>query len=127
MIVGTGIDLVEISRIVSAVEKHGDRFLKRLFSPEELDYCLGKAAQNQHLAGRFAAKEAVFKALGTGWAEGVSWLGVEILPGKAGAPQIKLSGPAKERLRSIGGQRIHISISHTDKMATAVAIVEGGE
>ncbi len=126
MIIGTGIDLVEISRIVSAIEKHGDRFLKRLFSPEELDYCLGKAARDQHLAGRFAAKEAVFKALGTGWAEGVSWLGVEILPGIAGAPQINLSGPAKERLRSIGGQRIHISISHTDKMATAVAIVEDG-
>jgi holo-[acyl-carrier protein] synthase len=124
MILGTGLDLVEVERIAALARKHGDRFLQRVFTPAELEYAMPKAARFQHLAGRFAAKEAVFKALGTGWGGGVSWKTVEIGAAEGGAPEARLSGGAEERLAAMGGRKVHVSITHTEGMAAASAIVE---
>ncbi len=124
MILGTGIDLIEIARIAELAHKHGDRFLKRVFTDGEIGYAMPKAARYQHLAGRFAAKEAVFKALGTGWAQGVSWKLVEVCPSEGGAPQVVLSGGAAARLSEMGGRRVHVSITHTEGMAAATAVIE---
>jgi holo-[acyl-carrier protein] synthase len=125
MILGTGIDLVEVARIAELVQKHGERFLRRVFTPAEIEYAMPKASRYQHLAGRFAAKEAVFKALGTGWARGVSWKLVEVRAGDGGAPSARLSGGAAERLSAMGGSRVHLSITHTEGLAAATAVVEG--
>ena len=125
MILGTGLDLVEVARIAGLVERHGERFLQRVFTPAELDYCLPRAARDQHLAGRFAAKEAVFKALGTGWAEDVSWKQIQVLPDKGGAPRAELSGPAAARLAAMGGRSVLLSITHAAGCAAATAIIEG--
>jgi len=125
MILGTGLDLVEVARIADLAERHGERFLKRVFTDAELEYCLPRAARNVHLAGRFAAKEAVFKALGTGWSETVSWKQVEVLPGESGAPEVKLSGGAAVRLAALGGSRVHVSITHDAGVAAASALIEG--
>ena len=125
MILGTGLDIVEVARIADLAARHGERFLNRVYTPREQEYCLDKAARDQHLAGRFAVKEAVFKALGTGWAEGINWRQIEVLPGPLGAPAVALSGAAAERLRSMGGRGIHVSITHVAGLAAASAIVEG--
>ena len=125
MILGTGLDLVEVARIAEIAGRHGRRFLDRVFTPAELDYCMGKAAREQHLAGRFAAKEAVFKALGTGWAGGVSWKLVEVISAESGLPEVRLSGRAAERLAGMGGRAVHLSITHTRGLAAASAVVEG--
>jgi holo-[acyl-carrier protein] synthase len=125
MILGTGLDLVEVARIADLAARHGDRFLKRVFTDAELAYCLPRAGRNAHLAGRFAAKEAVFKALGTGWSETISWKQIEVLPGPSGAPEITLARGALERLASLGGRRVHISITHTADLAAASAVIEG--
>jgi holo-[acyl-carrier protein] synthase len=124
MILGTGLDIVEVARIADLAARHGERFLKRVYTPGELEYCLGRAARDQHLAGRFAVKEAVFKALGTGWAEGVNWRQIEVLPGPLGAPSVALLGAAAERLRSMGGRGIHVSITHVAGLAAASAVIE---
>ena len=125
MILGTGLDLVEVMRIAEIIQKHGDRFLNRVFTEAEISYSLPKAARYQHLAGRFAAKEAVFKALGTGWARGVGWKAVEVVSTGKTRPEIRLTGGARKRLREMGGERVHLSITHTEGMAAASAIVEG--
>jgi holo-[acyl-carrier protein] synthase len=125
MILGIGMDLVEVARIADLAVRHRERFLNRVYTPAELEYCLPKAARDQHLAGRFAAKEAVFKALGTGWSETVSWKQVEVLPGESGAPEVKLSGGAAARLAALGGSRVHVSITHDAGVAAASALIEG--
>ena len=125
MILGTGLDIVEVARIAELAGKHGERFLKRVFTEAEVKYAMPRAARWQHLAGRFAAKEAVFKALGTGWGQGVSWKLVEVLPAEAGRPEIRLSGEAAERLAELGGRTVHLSITHTEGLAAASAIIEG--
>ena len=125
MILGTGLDLVEVARIADLAARHGERFLKRVFTPAELDYCLPKAARDVHLAGRFAAKEAVFKALGTGWSETVSWKQVEVLANASGAPEVKLTGGAAGRLAALGGKRVFVSITHDARLAAASATIEG--
>lgn len=125
MIVGTGLDLVEVSRIADLAARHGERFLKRVYTDAELEYCLPKASRDTHLAGRFAAKEAVFKALGTGWSETVSWKQIEVLPGPLGAPEVRLHRGAAERMNQLGGKRVHVSITHDGRMAAASAIIEG--
>ncbi len=125
MILGTGLDLVEVARIADLVRRHGERFLKRVYTDAELEYCLPRASRDVHLAGRFAAKEAVFKALGTGWSETVSWRQIEILPGPSGAPEATLRRGALDRLQAMGGRRVHLSITHTADLASASAIIEG--
>ena len=124
MILAIGIDIVDVSRIEQAVERHGERFLGRIYTPAEVAYCDGRGARFVHLAGRFAAKEAAMKALGTGWAEGVAWREVEILPSAGGPPQLSLHGVARARFEALGASRAHLSISHTGALAVAQVIFE---
>lgn len=125
MIVGTGVDIAEVARIRQALERHGDRFLKRVFTPEEIRYCTGKVNSAERLAARFAAKEAGMKAIGTGWRRGVAWKDFEVvrLPGQR--PQLRFSGRAAEIAQALGCKTIHLSLSHTAEQAIAHVILEG--
>ena len=123
-IAGTGIDLVEVSRIGEALERHGDRFLTRVFTPAEVAYSRSGGVFTEHLAGRFAVKEAVLKALGTGWTGRMRWRDIEVRTRSSGEPSVELAGSAARRARDLGIVRIHISISHTREHAVAHAIAE---
>lgn len=127
-IVGHGIDIVETSRIRRLVEEHGQRFLDRCFTAPEQAYCLrNHKRQVEHLAGRFAAKEAVLKVLGTGWRGNIAWTDIEILPEPSGQPKIKLSGECERIAKQLGITQWHVSISHIETHATASAIgLKGG-
>jgi holo-[acyl-carrier protein] synthase len=118
-------DLVEVARIAELAGRHGQRFLERIFTAGEIEYAMPRAARYQHLAGRFAAKEAVFKALGTGWSPEVGWKNVEVVSDARGRPEARLTGGAARRLESLGGSRVHLSITHTRGLAAASAVVEG--
>jgi holo-[acyl-carrier protein] synthase len=125
MIVGTGVDITEVRRIKAAVERFGERFLSRVFTPEELRYCMGKPNAAERLAARFAAKEAGMKAIGTGLRHGVTWHDVEVvrLPGQR--PNLKFHGKAAEFAERLGCTRVHLSLSHTAEQAIAHVILEG--
>jgi len=126
MIVGTGVDITEVARIKAAMERFGERFLSRVFTPEEVRYCLGKPNAEESLAARFAAKEAGMKAIGTGLRHGVTWHDLEVvrLPGQR--PVLKFSGKAAELATRLGCRRVHLSLSHTADHAIAYVILEGG-
>lgn len=121
--VGHGIDIVETSRIRQMLEEHGDRFLDRCFTPAEQAYC-GKRTKRyfEHLAGRFAAKEAVLKVIGTGWRGGIAWTDIEVLNEESGQPRIRLTGETERIANQQGITRWMISISHIETHATASAI-----
>lgn len=122
-IVGHGIDIVETARIKRSVEEHGLRFLDRVFTPREQQYCeLNKKRYFEHLAGRFAAKEAVLKVLGTGWRGGIAWTDIEIINEPSGQPKLTLSGECLRIAAELGISRWHVSISHIETHATASAI-----
>ncbi|MDO5110943.1 MAG: holo-ACP synthase [Clostridia bacterium] len=121
MILGTGVDIIEISRVGKAAKREG--FVKRIFSADEIAYWEQKNCAAETLAGAFAAKEAVSKALGTGFGR-IRWTEVEILHTQSGAPYVRLSGEAFLRLRELCGSNVHISISHCKGYAMAQAIVE---
>lgn len=126
MILGTGIDMVEVSRMERILAASWvDRFLARVFSPEEVDVCLRNARPSQAFSARFAAKEAVAKALGTGFSQGVSPSNIVVRGGERQRPTIELSGSALTEAKSRGVSRIHVSLSHTPTTACAVVIVEG--
>lgn len=125
MIVGLGTDIVEIDRIAGMIERHGDSFLDRVFTPAERAYCGGKRHAAQHYAGRWAAKEAAMKALGTGFVPGVGWHDFEVLPEQSGAPRLTLTGGAAEKARSLGIEAILVTMSHCKTYATATAIAVG--
>lgn len=127
MILGTGLDIVEIDRIARLFERHGDRAVRLLLTAEEARRVPDGAGRAAHLAGRFAAKEAVMKALGTGWAGGVSFRQITITNDAAGRPTVALSGAAASRCQALGGHTWHVSISHGRDYAVAHAILEGGE
>jgi holo-[acyl-carrier protein] synthase len=120
MIEALGIDLIEIKRVKKVKERWGKRFLERVYTPKELEYCLKKRYPENSLAGRFAAKEAVMKALGTGLSSGVSWREIEILNDKKGKPEVALYGKTKKIL---GKRKVLISISHTKEDAIAQAVI----
>lgn len=124
MIIGAGVDVVEIARIRSIIERLQDRFILRVFTPAEQQFCLGHRDPAPHFAVRFAAKEALFKALGTGWAKGVTWLDVEILRERQDAPAMTLHGEAQKLSESMGTTRVHVSLSHSDQWAVAMVILE---
>ena len=127
-IVGHGIDIVETGRIRRSVEEHGQRFLDRVFTAQEQQYCAANVKRYyEHLAGRFAAKEAVLKVLGTGWRGGISWTDIEVTKERSGQPKILLTGECLRIASEIGIQRWHISISHIETHATASAIGLRGE
>jgi len=124
MIVGIGIDLVETARIKEGIDQHGDRFIRRLYTPGEIEYCEKFKNRAERYAARFAAKEAAFKALGTGWREGVRWLDVEVTNQPNGKPELLLHGRAEELARSLGVRRRSISISHADQYAVVQVVFE---
>ena len=124
MIVGTGIDVVEIPRFRKVTERVKDRFLFRVFTPAEQEYCRAHRDPSPHFAVRFAAKEALFKALGTGWAKGVTWQDAEVLREGQDAPMMILHGRALKLSEEKSVQAIHLSLSHTDQWAVAMVILE---
>ncbi len=124
MIIGTGVDLVEIERLRKVLEKLKDRFVHRVFTAQEQQYCSAHRDPAPHFAARFAAKEALFKALGTGWARGVTWLDVEVRRERQDAPILRLSGEALRLSESMGAHKIHLSLSHSDQWAIAMVILE---
>jgi holo-[acyl-carrier protein] synthase len=125
MIVGTGVDIAKVGRIKAAVERFGDRFLKRVFTPAEVRYCMGKTNAAERLAARFAAKEAGMKAIGTGLRHGVTWQDVEVLRLPGQRPVLKFNGKAAEFADRLGCKRTHLSLSHTREQAIAHVILEG--
>lgn len=124
MIVGTGVDIAEVDRIEAALKRFGDRFLKRVFTPDEVRYCLGKPNTTERLAARFAAKEAGMKAIGTGLRHGITWHDVEVVRVPGQRPILKFSGKAAEFANRMGCKRTHLSLSHTADQAIAHVILE---
>jgi len=123
MVKGVGVDVVEVDRMAKLLkDESGGRFLDRVYTSFEIQYCQGKARKNEHLAARFAAKEAVLKALGTGWSKGIGWKDVEVRNDDAGLPHVVLYGKAQELFRSRGGGKVLLSLSHTSSVAIAQAI-----
>ena len=125
MILGSGIDIIEVGRVETAREKHGERFLKRILHPAETAYCLSHKSPGPFLAARFAAKEAISKAFGTGIGAQLGWQDMEIGRKDTGEPYVILHGKGLELLSRRGARCVHLSLSHTEKYATAVAILEG--
>jgi holo-[acyl-carrier protein] synthase len=127
MIVGTGIDIAEVERIAASIDRFGRRFLERVFTADEIRYCESKANKAERYAGRFAAKEAAMKAIGTGWNRGVTWHDVEVQRVPGGRPTIALHGKAAEFFAKLGATRAHLSITHTKGLAMAQVILESAE
>jgi len=124
MLIGTGVDLIEIERIANSIERYGERFLHRVYTDHEIAYCQRKRASAESFAARFAAKEAAAKALGTGISRGVSWLEIEVTREPGGRPLLALSGRAAERARELGVVRLSVSLTHTREIAMAVVVME---
>ena len=124
MILGIGIDIIEIGRIRDSHQKYGDRFIERILLPAEIDYCLQQKDPAPSLAARFAAKEAIAKAFGTGISAELGWHDMEVARHDTGAPHVVLHGKGKELFEARGGDSVHISLSHTAHLATAMAILE---
>ena len=124
MIVGLGIDIEEVSRVRGAIERYGENFLKRVFTPQEIAYCGRKKNPYERYAARFAAKEAGMKALGTGWRHGITWRDFEVGHAPGGRPILKLSGVALEFFGRLGGTNIALSLTHTAHQAMAEVIIE---
>lgn len=124
MVIGIGIDVVQNERIRGSLSKFGSRFLNRIYTESEIAYCNGCVDPGIHFAARFAAKEAAFKALGTGWSTGVRWRDVEILRLPSGKPELHLHGAALEHAGSIGAKRFHVSLTHDQLVSCAVVLFE---
>jgi holo-[acyl-carrier protein] synthase len=124
MVRGIGVDIIEIGRIQKSIENLGDGFLTKIFTPGEIQYCSSKNNAAQHFAARFAAKEAVSKALATGWSGDFAWKDVEVMNDPLGQPRITLSGKLKEALI---GSTILASLSHSESHVVAMVLIEGGE
>lgn len=121
-IYGLGTDIIECTRIARVIARHGDVFLQRIFTPHEIAYCHGKARATEHFAGRWAAKEAIFKALGTGWRGHIQWTDFEIRRDDMGKPLVHVAGTSKDFLIEHRIGNILISLSHCREYATATAI-----
>jgi len=121
MIVGLGLDLVRVERATAMLARHGERFLSRCFAPGEVV----RPRDGEHVAGLLAAKEAAFKALGTGWDMGVGWRDVAVSRAASGAPRLTLTGGAAARAAALGVRAAHLSITHDAGLAAAVVILEG--
>lgn len=124
MVTGIGLDLVEVERIRAFHERHGGRGIRRLFTAGEVDYCTGLADPAPSLAARFAAKEAFFKAVGTGFGAGGGWLEVEVERDGRGAPSLVIHGRALRTLEQAGARVSHLSLTHTARTAAAVVVLE---
>ncbi len=126
-VLGIGTDITECLRIARMIERHGELFIDRVYTPEEVRYCQSRRQSTQHFTGRWAAKEAVLKALGTGWRRGISWRDVEIRNEPGGRPVVALRGGLRDLVQQLGVVELLVSISHCRSHATAYAIALGGE
>lgn len=124
MIVGSGVDLVEIARLRKIIQNLNGRFVQRVFTEGEQSFCDQRRDPAPHYAARFAAKEALFKALGTGWAQGVTWRDVEVQRQEHQAPVMILHGEALGRSKALGAAHIHLSLTHSEHYAVATVILE---
>jgi len=124
MILGTGIDIIEVARIASSYEKFGERFLNRLLLANEIAYCLSHKNPAPFFAARFAAKEAISKAFGTGIGISLGWQDMEIRRKESGEPFVVLSGKGEKLFKSRGAKRLLVSLSHTANYAVATAVLE---
>jgi holo-[acyl-carrier protein] synthase len=120
-----GLDVVATAKVQELLAAYDPSFAERVFTPAERRDCAGRADKAEALAARFAAKEACFKALGTGWSQGVSFLQVEVRRVDGGAPKLELSGHAAARARSLGVKHVHVSLTHSAGVAAAAVILEG--
>ena len=121
-IIGLGLDATDIGRIRATIDRYGTRFLTRIFTEGEVAYCMRRREPAIHFAGRFAAKEAAMKALGTGHSQGVLWRDVEVVR-RGGPPQLQLHGGAARRFASMGGRSSLLTITHSDALALAQALI----
>jgi holo-[acyl-carrier protein] synthase len=119
-----GVDMEEISRLREAIARHGRAFLERVFTPAEIAYCERHRDSAERFAGRFAAKEAAMKALGTGWSRGVRWRDIEVTRAPGQRPTIVLHGAAREHAERLGARHISLSVTHTGNLALAEVIFE---
>lgn len=126
MIVSVGVDSVAIARLADLLEAQGERLWQRLCADAEADYCRSRARPAESLAARFAAKEAAMKCLGTGWSGGVGFRDIEVTRRDDGAVGLRLHGAAAARAAALGIVRWHVSLTHTDDVATAFVVAEGG-
>jgi holo-[acyl-carrier protein] synthase len=128
VIVGSGIDVIEIARVERALGRRGGRFERRVFTPQEIAACRRFARPAAQFALRFAAKEALMKAVGTGWARGVRWVDIETLSGVGDAPELTLAlhGPVADHARRLGAARSHVSVARSRRHAFAVVLLEAG-
>jgi holo-[acyl-carrier protein] synthase len=124
MILGIGTDVIEVQRIRESIEKYGERILKRLFTPVEIEYCSSRKNAALHYAGRFAVKEATFKAMGRGWGGDISWKDVETTNEPSGAPRLHFYGKALEIVTEKKMTASYVSISHIEQIATAIVVLE---
>ncbi len=124
MIVGLGIDLVDVARMERLLERHPERAPARLFTDEERSHCGGRASPAECLAARFAAKEAFLKALGTGYGTGIAWREIEVRSSPRGRPSLRISGLAARELQRLGGSRVHLSFTHEGGYAVAIVLLE---
>ncbi len=122
MIIGLGVDLISVERVRKAMERSGERFKNRVFTAAEQAYCDAMKMKNQHYAARFAAKEAVMKSLGIGWAKGVAWTDIGVVNLPSGQPSIELEGKVEEVAREKGAAAIHVTLSHQSGCALAAAV-----
>ena len=124
MIVGVGIDVTEVDRVREAIERHGTRFIDRIFCPSEVAYVEQKANRYERYAARFAAKEAGMKAIGTGWRRGVRWRDFEVSNLPSGRPTLQLHGVAEKIAQNLGVRNIALSLTHTAREGSAIVILE---
>ena len=125
MIVGIGMDLVSVERVADLLARYGPRAHQRLFTAEEIERCLCSGSPAASFAARFAAKEAFFKALGTGWGRGGAWTEVGVVSAASGAPSLRLAGTAASQAADRGVHRLHLSLTHTNQLAGAYVVLEG--
>jgi len=124
LIIGMGVDIAEVDRIRAAIERHGETILRRIYTQKERAYCEQFKNKYERFAGRFAAKEAAMKALGTGWRRGVRWVDLEIVREMSGRPTLALAGEAAKIAAQLGVKHIVLSITHTENQALAQVIFE---
>ena len=124
MIVGTGVDLAEVPRIQASIERYGEKFIRRIYTPAEVAYVERKANKYERYAARFAAKEAGMKAIGTGWRRGVTWQDFEVANLAGGKPTLLLHGVAAKFAEKLGVKNISLSITHTAELGMAHVILE---
>jgi holo-[acyl-carrier protein] synthase len=126
-VIGIGTDIVECLRIAQMIERHGELFIDRVYTAAEIEYCRSRKQATQHFAGRWAAKEAILKAIGTGWRRGISWRDMEVRNEGGGKPTVALRGGARDVVEQLGVGEILVTISHCRTHATAFAIALGRE